>query len=191
MSWHLDLADWLALTWHVLSISLLTVGSGALTVAPQMHNYLVDQRQWITDVQFNTSVTIAQAAPGPNMLYIALLGWNVGLATHSWVGSFIAMLTAMLGFLIPSTIVTLAGTRWGHRNRNRRSVRAFKAGMAPITTALFLATGWLLMGPYNQLERDWALWIVAATTTVIVWRTKIHLLWLLGIGALLGALGLT
>ncbi|MEO6960045.1 MAG: chromate transporter [Burkholderiaceae bacterium] len=190
MSWNLNIADWLALSWHFLSLSLLTVGSGSLTTAPQMHNYLVDERHWLTNVQFNTSITIAQAAPGPNMLYIALLGWNVGMATHSWTGSIVAMTTAMVGSLLPSTIVTLAGTRWGHRNRNRRSVRAFKAGLAPITTALLIATGWLLMRPYNQPGRDWPLWIATAVTVVLVWRTNIHLLWLLAAGALLGILGI-
>jgi chromate transporter len=100
------------------------------------------------------------------------------------------MLTAIGGSLLPSSIVTLMGTRWVRRNRNLRIVRAFKAGMAPITTALLVATGWLLMSPYSDVARDWPLWIVAAITSVVVWRTKIHLLWLLGAGALLGALGL-
>jgi chromate transporter len=31
---------------------------------------------------------------------------------------------------------------------------------------------------------------VALVSTLIVWRTRVHLLWLLGAGALLGALGL-
>ncbi len=190
MDWSLNFADWLALAWHFMSLSLLTVGSGSLTVAPQVHSFLVDERHWLTNIQFTTSITIAQAAPGPNMLYIALLGWNVGIGTRSWFGASVAMVTALIGSLLPSTIVTLAGTRWAHRNRNRRSVRAFKAGMAPITTALLVATGWLLMAPYNQMARDWPLWTVTAVTVALVWRTRIHLLWLLGAGALLGALGL-
>jgi len=190
MSWSLNLYDWLALSWHFVSLSLLTVGSGSLTTAPQMHHYLVDTRHWITDVQFNTSITIAQAAPGPNLLYVALLGWNVGLATHSWTGSFIAMMTALVGTLLPSSVVTLAGTRWGHRNRNLRAVRAFKAGMAPITIALLIATGWLLMGPYNRPAHDWPLWVLTAVTIMLVWFTRIHLLWLLAAGALLGIVGL-
>ena len=32
-------------------------------------------------------------------------------------------------------------------------------------------------------------WLLTAATALIVWRTKIHLLWLLGAGALLGWLG--
>ena len=32
-------------------------------------------------------------------------------------------------------------------------------------------------------------WLAAAVAGLLVWRTKIHLLWLLSIGAALGALG--
>ena len=71
-------ADWLSLFLHFLSLSLLAVG-GAITTAPDMHRYLVGRQQWLTDPQFSASVAIAQAAPGPNVLFIALLGWNVGL----------------------------------------------------------------------------------------------------------------
>lgn len=57
-------ADWLQLLLHFASLSLLAVG-GAITVAPDMHRYLVDQQRWMTDPQFTASVAIAQAAPGP------------------------------------------------------------------------------------------------------------------------------
>jgi chromate transporter len=33
------------------------------------------------------------------------------------------------------------------------------------------------------------LWLLSAVAALIVWRTRVHLLWLLGAGALLGAVG--
>src|SRR5690606_36366193 len=71
-------ADWLLLLAYFLSVSLLSVG-GALAAAPDMHRFLVDRHGWITDPQFTASIAIAQAAPGPNVLFVALLGWNIGL----------------------------------------------------------------------------------------------------------------
>ena len=35
----------------------------------------------------------------------------------------------------------------------------------------------------------WPVWLLAALTTLVVWRTQLPLLWLLGAGAVLGALG--
>ena len=96
----------------------------------------------------------------------------------------------MLGMLIPSGILTYTATRWLYRHRGLRAVRAFKAGMAPIVVALLIATGWLLAAAHDQPARDAPLWLLTAAATLIVWRTRLHLLWLIGAGALLGMLGL-
>lgn len=185
--------DWLNLFLYFLSVSLLAVG-GAIATAPDMHRFLVERQGWLTDVQFNTSIVIAQSAPGPNVLFIALLGWNVGLNTGhgshpAWAFGALGVAVTMLGVMLPSSLLTWAATRWAHRNRERRSVRAFKQGMAPLVIGLILATAWVLASAHGDPAHDWRLWLLSAVTTLLVWRTRLHLLWLLGAGALLGALG--
>ena len=184
----LSAADWLALFLQFCSLSLLAVG-GAITTAPDMHRFLVDQQHWLTDTQFNASIAIAQAAPGPNVLFVALMGWNVGLNAGGYATAALGLGATMVGILLPSTTLTYFSAQWGHRNRHLRSVRAFKQGMAPIVVALLIATGWVLASTHNQPARDWKLWLLTAVVAVIVWRTRLHLLWLLGAGALLGAFG--
>ena len=181
----LSLQDWLTLFLHYLSLSLLSIG-GAITTAPDMHRFLVDQQGWLTDAQFNASIAIAQAAPGPNVLFIALLGWNVGLNAGGMLNGLLGVLVAMTGILIPSTTLTYLAASWGHRNRELRAVRAFKQGMAPIVVALLIATGWILATANSGTLKNWPLWLATATTALIVWRTKMPMLWLLGTGALLG-----
>jgi len=182
------LQDWLALFLHYLSLSLLSIG-GAITTAPDMHRFLVVQQGWLTDAQFSASIAIAQAAPGPNVLFVALLGWNVGLNAGGLLTGLMGVLVALTGILIPSTTLTYLATRWGHRNRDLRQVRAFKQGMAPIVVALLIATGWILATTDSGTLQDWPLWLVTVMTAMIVWRTKLHMLWLLGAGALLGWFG--
>lgn len=181
--------DWLTLFLHYLTLSLLSIG-GAITTAPDMHRFLVDQQHWLTDEQFNASIAIAQAAPGPNVLFVALLGWNVGLNAGGMLTGLLGVLLSLMGILIPSTVLTYAAAQWGHRNRNLRAVRAFKLGMAPIVVALLIATGWILASANGSALIDWPVWLVTAVTALIVWRTRTHLLWLLGAGALLGWYGL-
>jgi len=181
-------SDWLALFGHFLSLSLLAVG-GAITTVPDMHRYLVDQRLWLTDPQFASSVALAQAAPGPNLLFVALLGWNVGLNAGGYPSALLGMAVGMTGLLVPSTTLTYLASSWSHRNRDLRGVRAFKLAMAPIVIALLMATGWLLATAHPNPPHPWALWLLTAVSAVLVWRTRIHLLWLLGGGALLGAFG--
>jgi chromate transporter len=188
--------DWLAVFGHFASLSLLAVG-GAITTAPDMHRYLVTQQAWLSDTQFTASIALSQAAPGPNVLFIALLGWNLGLnagggAAAGWPAWSLALLgvvVSMTATLLPSSVLTYTATRWAHHNRERRTVRAFKAGMAPIVIALLIATGWLLTAAHDQPASDWPLYLLTAAATLLVWRTRIHLLWLIGAGALLGASG--
>ena len=184
-----SLQDWFTLFFHYLTLSLLSVG-GAITTAPDMHRFLVDQQHWLSDEQFNASIAIAQAAPGPNVLFVALLGWNVGLNAGGMLAGLLGVLLSLLGILIPSTVLTYAAAQWGHRNRELRAVRAFKQGMAPIVVALLIATGWILASANGSSLKDWPVWLVTVVTALIVWRTRTHLLWLLGAGALLGWYGL-
>lgn len=189
-------AAWLDLFGHFASLSLLAVG-GAITTAPDMHRYLVTQQAWLSDAQFTSSIALSQAAPGPNVLFVALLGWNVGLnagggpagGLQAWGLALLGVWVVMVATLLPSSVLSYTATRWAHRHRERRTVRAFKAGMAPVVIALLIATCWLLTATHDQPARDAPLWLLTALATLIVWRTRIHLLWLLGAGALLGALG--
>lgn len=181
----LHIGDWLNLFGHFLLLSLLSVGGG-ITTAPEMHRYLVDQQRWLTDSQFNASIAIAQAAPGPNVLFVGLMGWNVGINAGSVLLGLLGMFVTMFGILLPSTTLTYMTARWGHRNRELRGVRAFKQGMAPIVVALVIATGWILASAHHDPARDWPFWLLTVGTALLVWKTGLHLLWMLGAGAIVG-----
>ena len=141
----LSAQDWLSLFNHFASLSLLAVG-GAITAAPDMHRYLVDETQWLSESQFTSSIALAQAAPGPNILFVALMGWNVGLNAGAglgggWISAGLASLgvcVTMIGIMLPSSILTYTATRWAHQHRENLGIRAFKSGMAPIVIALSL-----------------------------------------------------
>ncbi len=185
---NLSAADWFALFAHFASLSLLAVG-GAITTVADMHRYLVTDKLWLTDAQFTSSIALAQASPGPNVLFVALMGWNVGMNAGGYAYALAGVAVSMLGILLPSTTLTFVAARWGHQNRELRAVRAFKQGMAPIVIALLIATGWVLATSLGPTVAHWHLWLVTAVTALLVWRTKLHLLWLLGAGGVLGAVG--
>ena len=179
-----------------VTLSLLSVG-GAITTVPEMHRFLVAQNAWLTDSQFSASIALAQAAPGPNVLFVAVLGWNVGMASGGgpangplpWALASAAMAVSMVGIIIPSTTLTFFAARWGQRNRERAEVRAFKLSMAPVVIALLVATGWLLTASHGNPQQAPLLWLLTVASALLVWKTRIHLLWLIGAGALAGALG--
>jgi len=170
-------ADLLGLFAHFLVLSLLAVG-GAITTAPDMHRYLVIDQHWITDSQFTASVALAQAAPGPNVLFVAVLGWNVAGPTGAAV--------TLLGIMLPSTTLALWATRWGAKRRDTLGVRAFTSGLAPLTIGLLLATGWVLTDPARGHA---GLMVLVALTVVVMLPGKLSPIWMVAVGGLAGALG--
>ncbi|MDQ6628726.1 MAG: chromate transporter [Pseudomonadota bacterium] len=167
---------------HFLVLSLLAVG-GAITTAPEMSRYVVAEQHWLSDAQFTSSIAIAQAAPGPNVLFVAVIGWNVA--------GPIGALATMTGILLPSTALSLWASRWGTRRRETRGVRAFTIGLTPIVIGLLFSTGWILATPYvgEATHRLGALALIVLTLLAML-LTRLSPMWLIGVGAVVGGSGL-
>jgi chromate transporter len=169
-------ADWLQLFGHFLLLSFAAIG-GAIVLAPEMHRLMVTQNALLTDAQFNASIAIAQAAPGPNVLFVAVLGYQAaGLAGAA---------ATLIGIMLPSSALALAASRWSQARQDWRAVRAFKAGLAPLTIALLVATGWILAAN----TPGWGHLLLTLGAALAVWRTRVHLLVLIGAGAVAGGFG--
>ena len=174
----LSAADWWGLFFHFLVLSLLAIG-GAIATVPDMHRYLVLDKHWLSDEVFASSVALAQAAPGPNLLFVPVLGFQVA--------GVMGALVTLVGMLLPSTTLALTATRWMAQRRDAVGVKAFVAGMMPVTLGLLLATGWVLA---SALGGDVALVVLVAAAAVTTWRTKLAPVWMVAGGAVLGAMGL-
>ena len=170
----LGAGDVAQLALHFMMLSMLAVG-GAITTAPDMQRYLVHDRGWLIAEQFTASVAIAQAAPGPNILFVALVGLNVA--------GLVGMLATMGGMMLPSSVLALNVGRYGRRRADSVLVRAFTAGMAPLTVGLLLSTGWVLAWPGRS---SWALMALVAGSTLAMVYTRIGPLWLMAVGAGVG-----
>lgn len=172
-------ADLLALFGHFAVLSLLSIG-GALGTSPEMHRYLVDERSWMSHAQFTDSIALAQAAPGPNILFVTLLGWQAaGLS---------GALAATAGILLPSSLACLACGRWRAANEAGRLVGAIRLGLSPIAIGLTLSAGWVIAQANNTGA---SLWLLTAAAFVFFLVSRRNPLWLIGIGAIAGALGIT
>ncbi len=171
-------ADFLDLLAHFAMISMLSIG-GALATSSEMHRYLVDERGWINHQQFVESITLAQAAPGPNVLFVTLLGWQVA-------GTAGALATT-LGVLVPSSVLTFYANRWRAAHYTSHLVRAIRLGLSPVAIGMTAAAGWVIAANNDFNPRLAALTVL---TMAVVLRSKINPLWLIALGAGLGASGI-
>lgn len=167
------------LSLHIAVMSLMAVGGGVVLLGPQVGHYVVDAKQWLSNEQFAAAYAIAQAAPGPNLLFVSLVGWLIA----GWAGA----ICTTLAVLLPSTLLTLAAIRLQARHAGGRLTRALGNAFAPISIGFLTATAWLFTRISNvDLQAD-ALTLAAA---LILLRSKINPVILIAAGALAGVLRL-
>jgi len=158
-------------------LSLITVG-GVVTVLPEMHRNVVEVHGWMSGAEFAQLFALAQASPGPNILVVSLIGWKVaGLA---------GAVVATGAVCAPSSILTYVVSRIWHRFRGNRWRDLIEDGLVPVTVGLMLAGGYLLTVAADHSALAFGITGVTAATVL---ATRIHPLWLLGAGGLLGLAG--
>ncbi|MEM9460023.1 MAG: chromate transporter [Myxococcota bacterium] len=166
----------LSLAWHFFVLSLVAFGA-ATSVVPELHRILVDSAQVMTDDQFAGLFAMSQAAPGTNVMFVTVLGWQVlGL----W-----GAVVSTLAFCSPTAILALTVERVGTRHHNARWHIALRRSLAPITVGLLLSTGYLLG---REAPTIGGISLALATTAVLTW-TRLTPLLMTALGGLLGALG--
>lgn len=162
---------------HFALLSLLAFGGGN-TVLPEMHRQAVEVSGWLTHQQFADLFAIAQAAPGPNILIVTLIGWQVaGLA---------GALAATAAICTPACTLTFIVARLWDRFRDRPWRAVVQRGLAPVTVGIVAAGAWVVAETVDRSVV--ALVLTLATAGVALW-TRINPLWVLLLGGALGAAG--
>jgi chromate transporter len=158
-------------------LSLITVG-GVITVLPEMHRNVVEVHGWMSGAEFAQLFALAQAAPGPNILVVSLIGWKVaGLA---------GAVVATAAVCAPSSVLTYAVSRIWQRSSGSPWRKAAEDGLVPVTVGLMLAGGYLITLAADHSAPAFAL---TAASAGVVLTTRIHPLWLLAAGGFLGLAG--
>jgi chromate transporter len=168
----------LALALIFSQLSLLAFGGGA-TILPEMQRQVVDVHHWMSARDFSALFALAQAAPGPNMMVVTLVGWQVA----GWPGIVVSTL-AKFG---PCSVLTALVLQVWDRFKDRPWRRLIQAGLVPVTVGLVVASAVLISA---SADHAWILGAITAASAVAVLATRIHPLWVLGAGALIGLTGI-
>jgi chromate transporter len=159
-------------------LSLLAFG-GAPSIVPELHRQVVEVNGWATSEQFSQLYGLAQAAPGPNLLIVSLVGWKVAGVP----GAF----AALVGMCAPASVLTYAVFRLWHRQQDAKWRVILSDALLPVTLGLLVASAFLLTLGAGQSPAAYG--VVAATAAVMLWG-RIHPLVCIAAGALLGYAGL-
>ena len=158
-------------------LSLLAFG-GANSILPDLQRQVVGQG-WMSGHEFAALFALAQAAPGPNMMVVSLIGWRVAGLQGALVSTI-----AIAG---PTSILTYLTAGAWFRLRDRPWRKAIQAGLLPVTVGLVMASAALIT---VSTTLDWRTGLITAVVTGLIYFTKFHPLLVLAGAAALGAVGL-
>ncbi|MHC1949379.1 chromate transporter [Bradyrhizobium sp. UFLA06-06] len=159
-------------------LSLLAFGGGN-TILPEMQRQVVDVHHWMTAQEFGALFALAQAAPGPNMMVVPLVGWQVA--------GFSGVLVTSLAKFGPSSLVTGFALRLWERFKDRPWRRTVQAGLVPVTAGLVTASAIVIT---HASASSWGTILIAAMVAIATTTTRIHPLVALAAGAVLGLSGI-
>lgn len=151
---------------------------GVTALLPELHRLVVEQRQWMDDTTFGQLFAIAQAAPGPNLLVITLIGWKAAGVPGA--------IAATLGMCLPMSVVVFFLYRHWERFRHAPWRALVQTGVAPLAVGLVCASAWFVGASAGMTP---GVWVTVGLTTALMMIRDWHPLWYIGAGALAGACG--
>lgn len=159
---------------HLAVLSLVSVG-GAHTMLPDIYRFVVIEHGWLSGPEFATLVALSQAAPGPNVLVSALLGYQFG--------GLLAAVVAPVAFILPSSLAVYAFAHLHVRSGDAPWKKIAMQGLAPVTVGLVIASGIVLA---QGAGAGVAGYVVAAAVALASAFTRLHPLVLIAAGAAAG-----
>ena len=171
------LGTYLNLLWTFGLMSLLAVG-GANATIPEMHRVAVDVNHWLTDAQFADMFAIAQFSPGPNVLIVTLIGYQVAGLAGAAVTTF-----AMCG---PAGVLAYFLANFFHRSSHSFWPSIIQASFVPVSIGLMAAGGYVLA---VTVDTSLAATLVTFATALVAVGTRINPLWPLAVAGILGFAG--
>ena len=155
-------------------LSVLAFGGGN-AILPEMQHQVVNIHHWMSAEQFSSLFAMAQAAPGPNMMIVPLIGWHVA-------GPAGLLVTSIAKFG-PSSMITVYALKFWQRFKNHPFRSRFEQALKPITVGLVLVSAWMIA--HASAQNNILVMIIILTTLLGLFK-KIHPLWVMLLGAGLG-----
>ncbi len=144
------------LFWTFIKVNLLST-SGPASVGLLYHEAV---GRFVTESQFIQAVGLSSVLPGSDALQLAMY---IGYAAGGIPGG----LVALLGSILPPTLIILGVTMILHRLRREAWVGNFVEGLAPAISVLMIFTAWKIFEKGG--ETGWVGWTIGLVSLAAMW----------------------
>jgi len=165
---------WVHLFWMFLKINLLST-SGPASVG-LLYKESVD-KELMTEAQFVEAVGFSNVLPGSEALKLAMF---VGFAA----GGFPGTVAALLGSVLPPTIIMLAVAATIQKYQGEAWMQGFMNGLGPAVAMLIVVVAWQIFRTESTKSLQWRTLLIAALSAVGFWLDIPSPFVLLGAGLL-------
>ncbi len=163
------------LTQYFLKLGTLGFG-GPIALVGYMHRDLVEERQWMSEAEYQEGLTLAQVAPGP---LAAQLSFYLGYVHYGILGSALVG----LAFVLPSFLMVV-GLGWAYTLYGGLSwMQAVFYGVGAAVIGIIAISAYKLTR--KTVGTDWLLWgiyLINAVVTIVTESERVELI--LGSGLL-------
>src|SRR5262249_17613143 len=148
------------------------------STVPEMHRQAVDVHHWITDRTFTELFAIAQTSPGPNVVFVTLLG--------HYIAGIPGALIAMFAMCAPSCTIAYCAARLVDRFRHAPWRIMLQAALVPVTIGLIASSALIVA---RAADHGVTTLLITAASFALCYWTRVTPLLALALAALLGLTG--
>jgi chromate transporter len=152
---------------------------GVNALLPALYELSVKQEHWLNTQTFADFFAIAQAAPGPNLMTVTLIGWHVS--------GVIGAIVASIAICWPSSIMVYCLQRYISNLSNPITKKTIQFAASALAVGLVLGSAWAIAQQINQNVAASALTLLSIA---VILMTRWHPLYLIVLGGTLGILGI-
>ena len=160
------------------AFSLIAFG-GVNALLPVLLELTVYQEHWLDLQTFSDYFAIAQAAPGPNFMTVTLIGWHMSGVLGAFMATF--------AIIWPAGILVFFLQRFILKMQDPMKKKVVQYAAATLAIGLVLSSALEIA---LQINHGLMAYLLSGLTIAIVLLTRWHPLYLIALGAMLGACGL-
>ena len=157
--------------------SVLSFG-GTNAVVPHLRSEVVSSHRWMSDPNFADCYAVAQVTPGPSILLVTLLGYQVGGASGAVI--------ATLSMVVPACVIAFVFARVWQGAGDALWHRVLEKGMSPVGVGLVSAAGVVLA---RAVDHDGLGWLITSIACALLSLTKLNPLLVIAVGGAAALIG--